>query len=90
MLFAYSVFRETSPRRHHLVEAGYAVAGREFPHVRTDAVHDSCNVVAAVGVVVGHEFRDLPVFRVASADNDFDDDLGGGGRGDGRVDDGDI
>jgi hypothetical protein len=77
VLPANSVLGETSSRRHHLVETGDAIALLELPDIRADAVDDACNVVAAVGVVVGHQFGDLPVLRVAAGYYDLDDDLAG-------------
>lgn len=38
-------------------------------------MHDTCDVVAAVGIVVWHQFGDLPVLGVAAGDYDLDDDL---------------
>src|SRR5690242_6591845 len=54
MLPSNRVLCETAARRHHLVEAGNTIPLLELPHVGANTVHNSRNVIAAVGIVIWH------------------------------------
>ena len=49
--------------RHHLVETGDAVAYFEFPDFVAHAVHDACDVIAGVYVLL-EEVGDFPGWTV--------------------------
>jgi hypothetical protein len=52
MLPSERILRITPSLGPHFMETGDAVSGLEFPDFRSDAVDDSCDVVAAVGFIL--------------------------------------
>lgn len=69
----------------HLVEGSDAVSRLELDHPRADRMDNARDVITLVANPAA-VVRCLPVLRVRAADNDFDEDLIGGGVRDGRVD----
>jgi len=76
MLPRHGILGITSSRRPHLMESGNAVAGLEFIDVGTDPFHNAGDVVTLVGGAGDIEkVWELPVFGVASGDDDADEKL---------------